>query len=156
MTGPGAASDAARRTAEAASGRSVTVAVAESLTGGMISARLAAAESASTWFRGGLVAYGRAVKHDVLGVDDGPVVSDAAARQMAAGVRDLLGADIAVAVTGVGGPGPQDDHEPGTVFVAIVDASGARVDEHAFEGSPERVCAATADAALEALAARLA
>ena len=76
-----------------------TVAVAESLTGGRICAALAAAESASEWFRGGVVAYASEVKHAVLHVADGPVVSAEAARAMGVGVRDLLNADIGLAVT---------------------------------------------------------
>jgi nicotinamide-nucleotide amidase len=98
-----------------------TIAVAESLTGGRVCAALAAAEAASEWFRGGLVAYASEVKHTVLHVADGPVVSAGAAHAMGVGVRDLLDADLALAVTGTGGPEPQDDQEPGTVFLAVVD-----------------------------------
>ena len=134
-----------------------TIAVAESLTGGRICAALAAAEAASEWFRGGLVAYSSEVKHAVLQVPEGPVVSAEAARAMGVGVRDLLGADVALAATGAGGPAPQDDQEPGTVFLAVVDGSDAGdepVRRH-IDGDPGQVCAATVTEALTLLVDRL-
>ena len=90
--------------AEAAQRLGVTVGVAESLTGGLLTARLAEAPEASTWLRGGVVAYRAEVKYDVLGVDPGPVVTASAARQMACGVARLLGADVGISVTGWGAP----------------------------------------------------
>jgi nicotinamide-nucleotide amidase len=87
--------------AEAAQRLGVRVAVAESLTGGLLTARLAEAPEASTWLRGGVVAYHAEVKYHVLGVDPGPVVTAWAARQMARGVARLLGADVGISVTGV-------------------------------------------------------
>ena len=63
---------------------------------------MARASGASEWFRGGIVAYSRAVKHDLLDVPRGPVVSEAAAVAMAGGACRLLGADVAIAVTGSG------------------------------------------------------
>jgi nicotinamide-nucleotide amidase len=134
-----------------------TIAVAESLTGGRISAALAAAGSASQWFRGGVVAYSSEVKHTVLQVPEGPVVSAEAARAMGVGVRDLLGADVAVAVTGAGGPDPQDGQEPGTVFLAVVDGSDAGeepVRRH-IDGDVGEVCATTVTEALGLLLERL-
>ena len=71
-----------------------TVAVAESLTGGLVCSALAAAESSTEWFRGGLVAYANEVKHNVLRVAEGPTVSAEAAHAMGVGVRDLLDADL--------------------------------------------------------------
>lgn len=132
-----------------------TVGVAESLTGGMVSAALAAAEAAGEWFKGAVVAYASEVKFDVLGVPAGPVVSAEAAAAMARGARRLLGADIAVAVTGAGGPAPQDGRPPGTVFVAVCDGTGVAVEERAFPGSPAEVCAAATEAALTSLVDRL-
>jgi nicotinamide-nucleotide amidase len=127
------------------------VAVAESLTGGKIAAQLAAGESSADWFCGGVVAYQSEVKFRVLGVDRGPVVSAKAARQLAAGVRELLGADAAVAVTGAGGPDPQDGQPVGTVFIGYSTAAGERVEEHHFDGDPERVVSETTVAALRML-----
>jgi nicotinamide-nucleotide amidase len=134
-----------------------TVAVAESLTGGLICAALAAAESSSEWFRGGVVAYASEVKHTVLQVAEGPVVSAAAAHAMGVGVRDLLDADLGLAVTGSGGPEPQDDQEPGTVFLAVVDGSesGSEPVRRHIDGDPGQVCATAVTEALRLLAERL-
>lgn len=90
--------------AELAEAGGTTLAAAESLTGGAIGAALAAAPSASSWFRGGVTAYATEVKHRVLDVPPGPVVSMSCAVAMATGVARLMGADLAVGVTGVGGP----------------------------------------------------
>ena len=122
---------------------------AESLTSGSVAAALGAAPGAASWFRGGLVSYHDEVKHGVLGVDDGPVVCDPAARQMAAGVARLLGADVAVAATGAGGPDPQDGQEPGTVFVAVWTADGVECRELHLDGPPDHVVQGSAEAALE-------
>jgi nicotinamide-nucleotide amidase len=101
------------------SDRRASLAVAESLTGGELSARFACAEGSSEWYRGGIVAYASEVKHSLLDVPDGPVVSEVAVTAMADHVADLLGADVAVAVSGVAGPAPQDDQPPGTVWLAV-------------------------------------
>src|SRR3954453_6969592 len=81
-----------------------TAAAAESLTGGNVSAALSAIEGASGWVLGGVGAYGEAVNFDLLGVARGPVINAQTARQMATGMAKLIGADFAVATTGVGGP----------------------------------------------------
>ncbi|WP_232664590.1 CinA family protein [Pseudonocardia sp. TRM90224] len=139
--------------AERARSSGRTIAVAESLTGGLVASALARARDASTWFRGALVAYSSAVKHEVLGVPDGPVVSAEAAGAMASGVRRLLGADVAVAVTGAGGPDPQDGRRPGTVFIAVDDGTRPpRVTEMQLDGGPQEICAASTEQALTALA----
>ncbi|HEU4808958.1 MAG TPA: CinA family protein [Homoserinimonas sp.] len=129
------------------------VAVAESLTGGKISAQLAAGEGSADWFSGGVVAYRSESKFRVLGVDHGPVVTEKAARQMAKGVRELYGVDLAVSVTGAGGPKPQDGQPVGTVFIGFTGPSGERVEEHHLDGDPERVVAETTVAALRMLLA---
>jgi nicotinamide-nucleotide amidase len=95
----------------------LTLAVAESLTGGLVASRLVAVPGASEWFRGGIVSYASDVKHDLLDVPPGPVVSEAAAMAMAANVRRLLGADVGLATTGVAGPAEQDGQPPGTVWL---------------------------------------
>jgi nicotinamide-nucleotide amidase len=128
--------------------RGLAVAVAESLTGGLLASRFSRAEGASTWFRGGIVAYGSDVKHELLGVRPGPVVSRDAALDMAQGARRLLGADVAVAVTGVGGPEPEDDLPPGTVWIAVVAGDREQAELHRFDGDPLEVCVATCDAAV--------
>jgi len=131
--------------------RGITVAVAESLTGGALAQALAAAPDASEWFLGGVVAYTVRTKARVLGVPEGPVVNAPTARQMAEGVRELLGADIGAAVTGVGGPGDDEGRPPGTVFLAIVTADSTRITEFAFNGDPASVITQTVDATLHEL-----
>ncbi len=129
--------------------RGCTVAVAESLTGGMVASALAESRGASEWFRGGVVAYSTEVKHQLLDVPPGPVVSRAAAAAMARSVRRLLGADLAVSVTGSGGPEPQDGQPPGTVYLAVDDGVRVQVVARRFMGKdPPGVCA---DAVAEAL-----
>jgi nicotinamide-nucleotide amidase len=98
--------------------RGLTLAVAESLTGGLVASRLVDVPKASDWFRGGVVSYATDVKFSVLGVPEGPVVTADAAAAMATGVRRLLGADIGLGVTGVAGPDPMEGQPPGTVFLA--------------------------------------
>jgi nicotinamide-nucleotide amidase len=147
--------DCAARIARAAQARGVTVAAAESLTGGMIATELAASEGASTWFRGAVVAYSTEVKRKLLGVSADDVVSAEAAGEMAAGAKALLDADYVVAVTGAGGPRPQDGRSPGTVFVAVGGEDGTEVNEHRFSGGPGEICAATMQMALRALLAKL-
>ena len=95
-----------------------TLATAESLTGGMIAARLVAVPGASDVFLGSLVTYAAETKRRLLGVPPGPVVSEQAVRAMAAGVCEQLGADCSLAVTGVAGPAAADGEEPGTVWMA--------------------------------------
>jgi len=132
-------------------GKGLTVAVAESLTGGKISAQLAAGENSAEWFRGGVTAYQSETKFRVLGVDRGPVVTGEAARQLAVGVRELMGAHAAVAVTGAGGPDPQDGQSVGTVFIGYSSAASEQAEEHHFDGDPEQVVAETTVAALRML-----
>ncbi len=102
----------------------LTLAVAESVTGGLVGSRLSAVPGASNWFRGSIVAYASEVKRKLLGVGDGPVVSEAAAEEMAAGAAAVLGGDVGLALTGVAGPTEQDDQPIGTVWVGLaVDGS---------------------------------
>jgi nicotinamide-nucleotide amidase len=131
-----------------------TVGCAESLTSGSIAARLGAAPNSSEWFRGGIVAYSRSVKHGLLKVPEGPVVCEAAARAMAEHTARLLDADLVVAVTGAGGPEPQDGRPPGTVCFATTGPGGTRYEERYFEGDPERVLAKTVRHALTLLVDR--
>ena len=99
--------------------RELTLGLAESLTGGLIGARLVNVPGSSRWFRGCIVAYDSVVKHSLLGVPPGPVVSAEAAERMAEGARAALGSDIGLGITGVAGPDEQDGQRPGTVFVGI-------------------------------------
>ncbi|MGH6654195.1 MAG: CinA family protein [Actinocrinis sp.] len=104
--------------------RRLTVAVAESLTGGQLAAAITAVPGASAVFRGSVTAYATDLKASVLGVDAALLGAHGAvhhevARQMAEGVRRVCRADLGIATTGVAGPEPQDGHPVGTVFVAV-------------------------------------
>jgi len=128
-----------------------TLAVAESLTGGTLSSCFAKRPRASEWFRGAVVAYSSEVKHEVLGVRPGPVVSREAAIDMACGVSQLLGSSIAVAVTGVGGPEAQDGVAPGTVWVALSGSRGPATTCLHLSGSPEEIIEQTCRQTLKLL-----
>ncbi|MFD3518658.1 CinA family protein [Streptomyces sp. NPDC058657] len=111
--------------------RGQTLAVAESLTGGLVAAELTEVPGASQVFRGSVTAYATELKRDLLGVAPGLLrergaVDGEVARQMAAGVRRVLGADWGIATTGVAGPDPQDGQPVGTVFVAVAGPEGVQ------------------------------
>ncbi|HEY5852695.1 MAG TPA: CinA family protein [Aldersonia sp.] len=141
----------AEQIAELAGAADFTVAAAESLTGGRISAALGAAPDAGSWYRGAVVAYAEGVKREVLGVPECPVVSRACAQQMAEGVARLLDADYAVAVTGVGGPGSQDGETPGTVWFAVTGPIGTQARRHRFDGESAEIIDLTVAEALRLL-----
>ncbi len=99
--------------------RGQTLAVAESLTGGLIGSRLTGVAGSSDVFRGGVIPYDRDLKISLLGCPDVPAVSEEMARAMAERVCVVLGADVGIAVTGVAGPAPLEGNEPGDVWIAI-------------------------------------
>ena len=127
-------------------GRGLTIAVAESLTGGLLVAELIRTPGASAVVNGGVVAYNTAIKHSVLGVDAALLAEHGAvhpevAEQMAAGVRsawavDGVPADIGISTTGVAGPEPQDGQPVGTVYLGF--AIGTRVTNVALRLSGSR------------------
>ena len=143
------------RIAELAGEQGATVALAESLTSGRVSQLLGQGSAASEWYRGCVVAYAPEVKFEVLGVDPGPVVTEACARQMAEGVRRLLGATVAVALTGVGGPEGDEGEPAGTAYLAVADKEGTTGHLRRFDGEPSEVVDATTTAALQLLAEAL-
>jgi len=111
--------------------RGWTLGVAESLTGGLIGSRICDVPGVSDVFRGSIVSYATDVKFGVLGVPEGPVVTEDAARAMATGARHVLGADVGIAATGVAGPDDQEGRAPGTVCLAVAigdPASGGMVE----------------------------
>ncbi|MGW0034658.1 CinA family protein [Streptomyces sp. NPDC003314] len=124
--------------------RGQTLAVAESLTGGLVAAELTGVPGASASFRGSVTAYATALKHELLGVDgallaERGAVDPEVASQMAAGVRARLGADWGIATTGVAGPDPQDGQPVGTVYVAVAGPAGTvagAAGEASLAGSP--------------------
>ena len=97
----------------------LTLGLAESVTGGLVSGRLTAIPGASDVLRGSVVSYASEVKFDLLDVPRGPVVSEAAAIAMAEGARRVLGADVALSLTGVAGPAEQDGQPVGTLCIAV-------------------------------------
>jgi nicotinamide-nucleotide amidase len=117
----------------------LTLGVAESLTGGLVGARLASVAGASGFFRGGIVAYDPEVKFDLLGVPRGPVVSEEAVIAMAHGARKVLGADVGLAVTGVAGPAEQDGQPVGTVFLGLALDDRVEAMHTRLPGDRERV-----------------
>jgi nicotinamide-nucleotide amidase len=104
--------------------RGMTLAVAESLTGGLVATRITDVAGASDVFHGSLTAYASAVKFELLELPRGPVVTSQAAEAMAQGVRRLLGADVGLATTGVAGPSSQEGQQPGTVFIGLAWTQG--------------------------------
>ena len=135
----------------------LTLAVAESLTGGLVGSRLTNVIGASEWFRGCVVSYASEVKYDVLEVPEGPVVSEEAAKAMALGVRKLLRADVGISVTGVAGPAEQDGQPPGTVYIgmALPGEGDAEARLLRMPGDRERVRQFSAISLLDALRHRL-
>lgn len=104
--------------------RGLTLGIAESVTGGLVSGRLTNIAGSSDVLRGAVVSYASEVKFDVLGVTDGPVVSESAAIEMAVGAQHVLGSSIGLALTGVAGPADQEGMKPGTLFVGLVMPDG--------------------------------
>lgn len=142
--------------------RGLTLAVAESCTGGLIGHRLTNVPGSSACFLGGVVAYHDRAKAGILGVDEDVLtregaVSEAVAVAMARGVRRLLDADLAVGVTGVAGPSGGTPEKPvGTVFMALADRSGETFARQCrWEGDREENKARSAQAALELVRAYL-
>ncbi|MEW2139462.1 CinA family protein [Streptomyces sp. NPDC005409] len=150
------AADVLRLLAESAQ----SLAVAESLTGGMVAAEITAVPGASLSFRGSVTAYATQVKHRVLGVDaalleaEGAVNAQVAA-EMAAGVRQLMGASWGIATTGVAGPQPQDGQPVGTVFIAVDGPGGRKTALLRLKGSRTEIRRESARTVLELLSGQL-
>jgi PncC family amidohydrolase len=142
----------------AAAGR--TLATAESCTGGLVSAMVTEVPGSSDVFRGGVVAYANAVKQSLLGVPAEVLaahgaVSAETVQAMAAGARAATGADIAVAVSGVAGPGGGTPEKPvGTAWIAWDGGGTAQARCFQFPGGRDRVRRAAAFAALEGVRRR--
>ncbi len=136
--------------------RSLTLAVAESCTGGLLGARLTAVPGSSDVVLGGVIAYSNAVKTAELGVGADLLaahgaVSEPVARQMAAGVRARLGAGVGVGITGVAGPGGGSPDKPvGTVWIAVdVDGAEPRAVRNVFVGDRAEIRDRAAQFALD-------
>jgi len=132
----------------------LTVAAAESLTGGNVSARITAISGSSSYFLGGIVAYSNAAKASLLGVSEETLatrgaVSAECAREMAEGARRAFGADLAVATTGIAGPGGATERKPvGLVYMGLAGPDGVTTEEFRFPGRRAVVTDASTQAAL--------
>lgn len=131
------------------------IATAESCTAGRIASRLAGEVGASEFLLGGLVAYHEETKRALLHVTVPSVYSEEAAAQMAAGVCDLTGAELAVASTGLAGPEPLDGVTPGTVWIATRVDGATEVRIYRFDGTATEICERAADQAFDDLLAAL-
>ena len=133
------------RLVEACVARGVTLATAESCTGGLAAARITAVPGSSAVFLGGIVSYANAAKRALLGVpqpvlEQAGAVSEACAAAMADGARQRLNADLAVAVTGIAGPtGGTPENPIGLVCFGLAAADGVRTERTVFTGDREAV-----------------
>jgi nicotinamide-nucleotide amidase len=136
-------------------GHGLTLGLAESVSGGLMSSRLTDVAGASGFFRGSIVSYDSEVKLDLLDVPEGPVVCAEAAEAMAVGARKRLGSDVGLAVTGVAGPAEQDGQPVGTVFIGLAIDDTVESVQLRLPGDRRRIREFTAISALNLLRQRL-
>jgi PncC family amidohydrolase len=142
--------------------RGLTLAVAESCSGGLICHRITNVPGASDYFLGGVVTYSNQAKAELLHVPEATLaahgaVSAETATAMATGVRERFHAQVSVAVTGIAGPTGGTPQKPvGTVFIAVAGPQGVEARRFAFQGGREEIKAQTAEAALTWLVEELA
>ena len=138
-------------------GSPLTLATAESCTGGKVAYRITSQAGSSNYFLGSIVSYANSAKQSLLGVPAGVLetrgaVSTECAAAMAEGARRVFGADLAVATTGIAGPGGATARKPvGLVFLALAGPAGTTVEEHHFQGDRTEVIDAATERALELL-----
>jgi nicotinamide-nucleotide amidase len=134
--------------------RGLTVAVAESCTGGLLAKRLTDRPGSSAWFVGGVVAYANDIKTRQLGVQPATIeshgaVSEECAREMAEGARQAFNADVAISITGIAGPGGGTDDKPvGTVWIAVASNARTTARRYRFGGDRSEIRARAAQGAL--------
>ncbi len=137
--------------------KKLTVSLAESCTGGLVGHILTNIAGSTAWFQGGVIAYNNSVKENILGVSPGTIkkhgaVSKETAMELACGARGKLGSDIAVAITGIAGPGGGTEEKPvGTVFVAVTDGRGLITKRLDLKGARAEIKEQAARAALKEL-----
>jgi nicotinamide-nucleotide amidase len=119
--------------------RGLSLGIAESLTGGLMGTRFTSVPGASDVFRGSIVSYASDVKFSLLGVPEGPVVTAQAAQDMAEGARRVLGADVALATTGVAGPAEQEGQPVGTVFLGLAMDGASEAQQVKLPGDRQRI-----------------
>src|SRR5699024_9947188 len=115
------------------------------------SCHLSAAQGAGHWFAGGVVAYSSDVKHRLLNVPPGPVISCQAVEMMARTTCEMMGVDAAVAASGAGGPAGQDGQDPGTTCLAVIVDGEVETAVHRFSGEPLDILSQTQEQALTML-----
>lgn len=131
------------------------IATAESCTAGRIASLLAAEVGASEFLLGGLVAYHETTKRELLHVSAPCIYSEEAAAQMAVGICELTGAQLAVSTTGLAGPEPIEGVAPGTVWIATRVDGQTSVRTYRFDGTEPQICERAAEQALDDLLAAL-
>lgn len=135
-----------------------TLATAESCTGGLIGKLLTDVSGSSAAYLGGIISYSNEVKHNVLGVaqelfDTCGAVSEQVAKAMAEGTKRVIGADLAVSVTGIAGPKSDNTNKPvGLVYIGVTDGVTTEVQEYHFSGDRETIRNTTAQTALNTVA----
>ena len=135
----------------------ITVATAESCSGGAVAARIVSISGSSDYFLGGIVAYANDAKRRLLGVSEEILASRGAvsaecARAMVEGARQAFGADVVVSTTGIAGPGGATARKPvGVVYLALATPAGIEAHEHRFAGDRAAIIAAATEAALHLL-----
>ena len=135
--------------------RNLTLALAESVTGGLVTGRLTAIPGASDVLRGGVVSYASAVKFALLGVAPGPVVSETAAGAMAVGARRVMNADVGLSLTGVAGPTEQDGMPVGTLCIGVAIGDDVYTTTARLPGQREQMRQMSVITALDYLRRRL-
>jgi nicotinamide-nucleotide amidase len=117
----------------------LTLAVAESMTGGELAHALLTLYGSGEWFRGGVVVCDAAIKHDLLGMSAGPIISADAAIEMAEGVARLMDADIGIATTGCSGPESIEAQPVGTLWIGVAAWDHCTSTHHLLDGDPESI-----------------
>ncbi|MDQ1396856.1 MAG: nicotinamide-nucleotide amidase [Acidimicrobiaceae bacterium] len=135
--------------------RKSTLGLAESMTGGLVASRVVNVPGSSAWFKGSVVCYHSQVKFDLLGVPEGPVVSEEAALSMAEGAARVLKADVGLSVTGVAGPAAQDGQPVGTVWLGLFMDGKAEAHHLWLPGDRERIRQFAAISLMDLLRRRL-
>lgn len=146
----------AAKVLQALESRGWSLALAESLTGGLLADAFVSVPGASKVLRGSIVAYATDIKHELLGVDESLLaevgaVDPGVAIEMAVGAANRLGADVGLSATGVAGPDEQDGNPVGTVFIGIVTPNGSDVLPLQLAGSRQEIREQAASAAVDAL-----
>lgn len=141
--------------------RNLTIGIAESCTGGLISHRITSVPGCSDYYEGSVISYSNEVKMGILGVKESTLagfgaVSSECAQEMAEGVRRVLGTDIGLSVTGIAGPGGATPDKPvGLVYIALASEDGTNCSKFTFDADREGNKKRSSDEALNILDAYL-